>query len=1099
MEVKSLTEHGATEANHFLSVIERLARNRGDAIALRGIDGFSLTYRELFSQIKEISDRMRNWGFKRADVVVIAIPDGPYALVAFLAVLDVAIALPVSPYDQPEEYERIIDKVGAKGVFMDDRPNAPITTVAARRGITLIKAMIEEGTMGRLTVERPRPPSSPLPLSVNDTAIMTLTSGTSATPKIVASTHASLATSVQCFSDWLGFSCNDRALCVMPFMHIHSLIRSTLPVLVRGGEVAWAPGFDQKRLLGWITEFQSTYMSAVPSMYRMLLREILGGQRCDQSHLRFVGIGSDRIDVELIVQIENALQVPVVQFYGLSETSPFIAMTQLGSKIGPFGATGLVNPIWAIKCVDELGNSLGSGQEGEIVVRGGTINGLVGSGPTDKQTIVDGWFHTGDIGRVDNENYLFVTGRIGDRITSGGKKIEPSAVEAVLNSSTAVRQAVVFGVRDEILGQRVVAAIVPSKEHPINEGELKDFAASRLTSHMVPHRIIFVDEIPSTNLGKISRSALAAFFASVGRNPEKRLQPDNEPERIETETESKVLKIVRRALKHDGLESSDDFFDYGCDSLAALSIVIEIEETLGVNVPPAAFMQRPNVCALARYVADRQEDKYVAKIVPVRPFGTRPPLFVMHGLDGRNNFAGPLADALGNDQPVFTFHSTRIDPEAIATRDLHSMAEQYAFLAQAAQPLGPYYLMGYSFGASLAFAIACRLVSRGREVAFLGLIDEESDLDKRHFGVVHKRPSIDAVYSNNHWLLNSTVLSAYPGRATYFRASDRNAMFRSDPTSGWSYIAASVDIVDIAGDHHSIIEGHSVARWAGALKSKLAEPGYPETFTARDSLARLSLKEEARELVFAALRECKEGNIADEIGLYEKALTVDVDQPFWVYGNLAEAFFQSNQIDAGVKFYQEALKLDPWPLTTLVRFAPLLKRHQLDQELLEALAQGTKVTVDHVSVAFQKALLFWGAKNIEHTELYFREALRLEPTNLESLVAFSDFLNARRRFEEAYDILQLAVKKNGKKSFVHARVGETLLRLNRLEEAESALQKSIAINPSRAGPYLALSKIFERAGRYREALASADRAMKLGIPIDTLSDRVDRLSKLVRD
>jgi acyl-CoA synthetase (AMP-forming)/AMP-acid ligase II/thioesterase domain-containing protein len=1003
-------------ADHTLATwLDRVCARRGDAIALGGVDGFAIAYRDLGDQLRQAGEALRRCGIGRGDVVMIALPDGPLALWAFLAVARVATAFPVPAQDQAEHYARLLQRSGAKAVLMEDRPGSPLTALAAAQGLTLVRLM--PGAPCRLEAVRPAPQHSPSgrdaePPDDDDIATITLTSGTTAQPKLVASTQRSLHTSIRHVADWMGLGETDRALCVMPIAHLHSLVRTTLPVLLQGGEAVWAPGFDRARILDWIDRLRPTYITAVPSLYRLLLQEIARtGWQARAPSLRRAGIGSDRVEEAMVAELRQSLGIPVLQFYGLTETCPFIAMATPDT---PPGVTGRINPVWQVRCVDESGADVPPGGDGEIVVRGGIVNRLLGDS-AQSVSPVDGWFHTRDVGRLAPDGCLTVTGRLGDRIVRGGQKVQPEPVEEALRRHPAVAEAVAFGLPDPILGQTVAAVIVARPGAAPDAEDVLAFAATSLADHQMPERLFIADRTPTNRLGKVSRADLAVHFAAL---VPQRAAPHTPPP---PETVARVLAILRDALDAPGFAADLDFFaDGGGDSLAALNAGLAIEAAFRTNVPPASLRRHPTAVALASFIA-RQAASRAPQIVAVQSAGDRPPLFLAHNVDGRNSFAPELAARLGADRPLYTFHETEIANATAAERGMDAMAQRWVAAIRSVQPNGPYHLAGHSWGARLAFAMAQRLRGAGEEVAFLGMIDGRPRLNERTFGAVATAPRDASPTAWNRWALRCHTPSFYDRRITYFRATEERAINRSIPAGGWDFLAADIAIVDIEGDHFSVVERGGIARWSAQFEAALnrAPPEH-----------RASIASPARAKALEAARACRRGDRAAEVALYRAALALDPALPHWVSANLAEALFQGGQLEPAVAAYRQALARDPWPLATLVRFAPVLKHHRRKALLQEGAVLAAGIPVDHGATALQKARVLWLARRHADSERAFVDGLRASPGDLHLLVAYAAFLVQRDRRAEARAVLRAGAGRHPERSRNRALLERRLAELD---------------------------------------------------------------------
>jgi thioesterase domain-containing protein/Flp pilus assembly protein TadD len=768
----------------------------------------------------------------------------------------------------------------------------------------------------------------------------------------------------------------------MPMVHLHALLRSTLPVLMAGGEVIAAPGFDRTQVLQWIGRLRPTYFTAAPSLYRALLDEI-AATGWESSALRLALIGSDLVDAELMQRIERGLNCAVLQFYALTEASPFVAMTERGM---PSGAAMRINPVWRVRIADD----------GEIHLQGGIINRRLGDGPG-----TDDWFRTGDLGCVDRQGRLTVTGRSGDRITRGAEKIEPLAIERALAHHRAIGKVCAFGLPDPQLGQVVAAAV--ELHAPADPETLLAFAAANLAAQEVPERLFVVDRIPTNAAGKVSRSLLAQRFAAerLGRPG----RTADAPEDIQLA----ILDILRRALNNPALAAGADFFaDGGGDSFAALNATLEIEAAFATNVPPATFRHHGSAASLAAFVAGRRGMEPALEIVPVRTGGNGAPLFITHSIDGQNSFGTILAEGLA-DRPVYTFHETRITADDLARRDLPMLARRHISAMRSVQPNGPYHLAGHSWGANLAFEIARHLREIGEPVGFVGLIDAVAMLSDRAFGIRRRRPGQGRIEDHNHWAARAHVAGLYDGAVHYFRASGQEGLHRSSPTGGWDFVArGGVTCIDIEGDHLSIAESSGLVHWRSMFAAALAraEAHPPDIDHAPFG--------SARQMVLDALVAARQGNRGEEIAFYQQALGMEPDLPFWVHANLSEALFEDGRTEAGVTAYERAVTLDLWPLTSMVRLAPTLKQHRQKALRRAAGASAAKVRIDHPAVAFQKGRVLWVAGRFKEAERAFQRGLRLDPDTMSILVAYGRFLVARGRAREAVALLEDALQRRQK-------------------------------------------------------------------------------------
>jgi len=417
-------------------------------------------------------------------------------------------------------------------------------------------------------------------------------------------------------------------------------------------------------------------------------------------------------------------------------------------------------------------------------------------------------------------------------------------IEAVLEKHPMVAQAVVIA--RETDGGKQLAAYVIAAGGGVAELELRDYLKKRLPEYMVPAHFVFVKSFPVTPNGKVDRRALPAPEpAECGLSAEFVAPRD--------EFETKMARLWAQVLGRESVGVRDNFFDLGGHSLLALRLTGRIEKEFGSKLTLTALIQAPTVEDLVRLIRDGVASG--SPLVALQSAGTKPALFFVHGLGGTVMRFHELARHMAPDQPFLCFQAQGLDGKLPVLHEVDDMAALYLEHLRKAQPEGPYYLGGYSFGGLVALEMARRLVESGQEIGLLALVDtyfggqqSNASLLGRFFAMsseqklayVKRRATrygrgikrrVDA------WSLPRAVKavreacaaaeqryrpSVFPGAITLFRASEKALRGLENAENGWRrYAAGGLEVHEIDGDHGNILNEPNVRQLATALRARL--------------------------------------------------------------------------------------------------------------------------------------------------------------------------------------------------------------------------------------------------------------------------------------
>jgi acyl-CoA synthetase (AMP-forming)/AMP-acid ligase II len=590
--------------------LENQTKLSPDGIAILAPERAPLTFRQLLAHVNEVVPHLNTLGIHRNDRVAIVLPNGPEMAVGFLSVACGTTAAPLNPAYGASEFDFYLSDLDAKALVVQAGVASTATGVAQTRGIPILEIVPRgEGPAGLFGIQGadPAPGAPPDIAEANDIALVLHTSGTTSRPKMVPLTHENLCASADHIRDALALRPSDRCLSIMPLFHIHGLVASVLSSLSAGASVVTTPGFDAPRFFDWLATFQPTWYTAVPTMHRAILaRGEQNRQTIERARLRFIRSCSSSLPPTLMAELEAMFGVPVVEAYGMTEASHQIASNPLPPRVHKAGSVGVATGT-EIAIMEAGGERLLAGTEaGEIVVRGPNVMRGYAQQVTI-QAFTNGWFRTGDLGRLDADGYLFIEGRLKEIINRGGEKVSPREVEEALLQHPAVAQAVVFAMPDVALGQEVAAAVV-LRDASVTEKLLRQSLAARLAHFKVPRRILALDAIPLGPTGKPQRIGLAE---KLGLTEQAATGDDQPGENVapRTSVEEFLAEIWREMLRIPSVGINQRFLDVGGDSLLAARIVARVCQQLDVDLTLLDFLDASTIADQALVLADKMQQQ----------------------------------------------------------------------------------------------------------------------------------------------------------------------------------------------------------------------------------------------------------------------------------------------------------------------------------------------------------------------------------------------------------------------------------------------------------------------------------------------------------
>jgi amino acid adenylation domain-containing protein len=689
-------------------LVERQARRAPETVALVDELG-SLSYEELTKRARCVAGFLRGRGVEPRDCVAVLLPRSARAAVAYLGVLDAGAAyVPLDSGHPAARIARAVEDAGAKVAIVHpelvDRLPAGLDTV------DLGKA--EEG-------EPIEPVAGP-----EDLAYVMYTSGSTGRPKGVEVTHRNIARLVD-DPDFAELGPGTTMLHAASPAFDATTLELWGP-LANGGTVAvLAAQPSPDAVVEAVTRHRVTTMWLTAGLFHELVDrrpECFGW-------VRHVLAGGDVLSPSHVARALAALPPDgkLSNGYGPTETTTFALTHDLrpGDRVG--AGVPLGRPIQATVCevVDAAGQPAPVGVRGELLIGGDGVSRGYRNDPelTAARFVTDPRsgerrYRTGDRVRRRADGAIEFLGRLDRQLKVRGFRVEPAEIEAALREHPAVGDAAVSPY-ERAEGDKALAAYVVSANGAVEPAELRRHATSCLPAAMVPAAWIELESLPLNANGKVDRERLPAPSREhLARGEARATTAVNKAER-------QVVAAFERVLGIENVGVEEDFFALGGHSLLAVALFAELEEASGKRLPLAVIFEASTPRALAALLGSGTAPRRWSNLVPVKPAGTRPPLFALTAGDGNVVGFAPLARHLAADQPLYALQPSGLDGQAAIDRGIAAMAASCIAELRTVQPHGPYLLAGRCNGATVAYEIAQQLRASGEEVALLASLDSD--------------------------------------------------------------------------------------------------------------------------------------------------------------------------------------------------------------------------------------------------------------------------------------------------------------------------------------------------------------------------------------
>lgn len=495
-------------------LLRRQAEAHGDKVAFAD-RAVAVTYSELLDSTGNLAGFLCHLGVAPGDAVAILLPNSVEWIQACLATLRAGgISVPIS-YEAtiPEISYRLLD-ASCRIVITTDEMAEKVDRI--RSEVTNLGSVIfvDRGTPQSADLRfndliRNRPPIPPPdPTAIDQPSFIIYTSGTTGRAKgVLLSVRGMLWVTAACWAPIAGLSDRDHVLSPLPLFHSYALNLSVLSILATGASEYIVEKYSTAEVLRLLQAGPYTLMPGVPTMFHYLLQAAQNSP-AQFSHLRLCISAGAIMPASLNKAFEAALSVPLLDGYGITETSTMVTMNwPTGTRV--MGSCGIPVPGLAVRIVEPGGRDVNPGMEGELIVRGPNVMPGYHNKPQETASAIrNGWYHTGDLARCDANGFLTITGRLKELIIRGGQNIAPAEIEEVATTFEGVLDCAVVGTPHEHLGEVPVLFIVEKPGYRVDTGPLLEFCKARLSAYKLPDAVHRIDEIPRTGSGKIIRFRL---------------------------------------------------------------------------------------------------------------------------------------------------------------------------------------------------------------------------------------------------------------------------------------------------------------------------------------------------------------------------------------------------------------------------------------------------------------------------------------------------------------------------------------------------------------------------------------------------------------
>ncbi|WP_428326212.1 class I adenylate-forming enzyme family protein [Nitrosopumilus sp.] len=480
----------------------------------KGTDEF--TFIEFKKLLVKSIQYFKSIGLKKGEKISLVFHNSPEFLILYFTGLILGITIvPINPDISSREIKYIVEDSDTKLIFFDEKLELKINELNQffpSEKFVKIKSIYDfDNSYEQIELDFKNN------VSINDLAVIIYTSGTTGNPKGVKLSHMNLLADAKSISEWFCFNKETRTLCILPLFHNNGQITTLLAPLYAGGSTIIVKGkVSLYSFWDLVNQYKATWTSVMASILSILLS--LPKNRKDKT-LNAILCGGQVLTRTVQNEFEKRFFVPIFEGYGLTETTSFSCINNYPAEKRKFGSIGKALLTNEMEILDEKNCILESNVEGEICIKGYNVTeGYLGLEERNKKSFQDGWFHSGDYGRKDENGYFYIHGRKDSLIIKGGENIYPSELENILYKHPDIDECAVIGIPDKLLGEEICAFIKIKKNKKLDENEIKEFCKNKIANYKQPKKVFFInnlidlDDIPKGPTKKVLYRELKNYY-----------------------------------------------------------------------------------------------------------------------------------------------------------------------------------------------------------------------------------------------------------------------------------------------------------------------------------------------------------------------------------------------------------------------------------------------------------------------------------------------------------------------------------------------------------------------------------------------------------